>query len=195
MEQVLMHFEMRRVFSVLFHAAPSVSASVTQVPTRAAIRAEAERLLTVYGDSIFRLAYSYLHTREDAEEVVQDTLLQYLKEQPAFHDETHAKAWCLRVAGNLAKNRIKYNRVRAADELNEELVAEEREDLSFVWEAVKQLPEVYREVIHLFYQEGYQTAEIAGILRRSEATVRSQLARGRAQLKTVLKEAYDFGEV
>lgn len=195
MEQALERFEMRRVFSALFHAAASISAPVTPVSTRAAIHAEAERLLTVYGNSIFRLAYSYLHTREDAEEVVQDTLLQYLKEQPAFRDETHAKAWCLRVAGNLAKNRLKYNRVRAADELNEELVAEEREDLSFVWEAVKQLPEVYREVIHLFYQEGYQTAEIAGILRRSEATVRSQLARARAQLKTVLMEAYDFGEV
>ena len=195
MEQALERFELRRVFSALFQAAASISAPVTPVPTRAAIHAEAERLLTVYGNSIFRLAYSYLHTREDAEEVVQDTLLQYLKEQPAFRDETHAKAWCLRVAGNLAKNRLKYNRVRAADELNEELVAEEREDLSFVWEAVKQLPEVYREVIHLFYQEGYQTAEIARLLHRGEATVRSQLARGRAQLKTVLKEAYDFGEV
>ena len=97
------------------------------------------------------------------------------------------------MAGNLAKNRIKYNRVRDADEFNEELAAEERDDLSFVWEAVKALPVKYREVVHLFYHEGYSTAEIARILDRKETTVRSDLSRGREQLKTVLKEAYDFG--
>ena len=162
-------------------------------PSRADVNATAERLLDRYGNSILRLAYSYLHNTADAEEVVQDTLVQFLKETPKFADETHEKAWCLRVAGNLAKNRIKYKQVRDADELNEELAAEERDDLSFVWEAVKALPVKYREVVHLFYHEGYSTAEIARILDRKETTVRSDLSRGREQLKTVLKEAYDFG--
>ena len=78
-----------------------------------------------------------------------------------FNDSNHEKAWCLRVAGNLAKNRIKYNAVRDADELNEELIDEQREDLSFVWEAVKALPIKYREVIHLFYHEGYPPRDSA----------------------------------
>lgn len=160
---------------------------------RADVNAEAERLLDCYGNSILRLAYSYLHNMSDAEEIVQDTLVQYLKEAPAFADEIHEKAWCLRVAGNLAKNRIKYTQVRDADELNEELAAEARDDLSFVWEAVRALPVKYREVVHLFYHEGYTTAEIARILQMKEATVRSNLSRGREQLKAVLKEAYDFG--
>ena len=69
----------------------------------------------------------------------------------------------------------------------------EREDLSYVWEAVKGVPEVQREVIHLFYQDGYQTAEIAEILGRKEATVRSDLKRAREHLKEILKEDYDFG--
>ena len=157
------------------------------------VNTQAARLLDTYGNSILRLSYSYLHNMADAEEVVQDTLIQFLQEAPTFHDATHEKAWCLRVAGNLAKNRIKYNAVRNADELNDELVSEERDDLSFVWEAVKALPVKYREVIHLFYHEGYTTAEIAGILQMKEATVRSNLSRGREQLKAVLKEAYDFG--
>ena len=176
-----------------FSAAARFAAEIVEFPSRATANATAERLLNDYGNNILRLAYSYLHNMEDAEEVVQDTLLQYLNETPAFADHTHEKAWCLRVAGNLAKNRIKYNKVRDADELNDELVAEEREDLSFVWEAVKSLPEKYREVVHLFYHEGYSTAEIAQILGRNEATVRSHLSRGRERLKTVLKEAYDFG--
>lgn len=52
------------------------------------------------------------------------------------------------VAANLSKNKIDYNKIRETDELEETLVAEEREDLSFVWEAVKALPEKYREVLH-----------------------------------------------
>ena len=77
-------------------------------------------------------------------------------------------------------------------ELSELLVGKEDEDLAFVWDAVKQLPDKYREVIHLFYQEGYSTKEIAEILNRNESTVRSDLKRGRDKLKNILKEAYDF---
>lgn len=47
------------------------------------------------------------------------------------------------VAANLSKNKIDYNRIRTTDELQDTLVAEERENLSFVWEAVKQLPSKY----------------------------------------------------
>lgn len=172
---------------------PAAKQADAPAASRDDINAEAERLLDRYGNSLLRLAYSYLHNMSDAEEIVQDTLVQYLQEAPAFADDTHEKAWCLRVAGNLAKNRIKYNQVRDADELNEDLAAEERDDLSFVWEAVRSLPVKYREVVHLFYHEGYTTAEIARILQMKEATVRSNLSRGREQLRAVLKEAYDFG--
>ena len=98
----------------------------------------------------------------------------------------------MKVAANLSKNRIDYNRLRDTDELNEELIAEEREDLSFVWEAVKSLPEKYREAIHLYYYEGYSTGQMAVLLERKESSVRSDLKRGREKLKMILKEAYDF---
>lgn len=155
----------------------------------------AEMILTRFGDSILRYAYTYLHNMSDAEEVLQDTLVQFLKTAPEFESENHEKAWLLRVAANLSKNRIRYNKLRETDELNDELVAEEREDLSFVWEAVKSLPVKYREVIHLFYHEGYQTAQIAKVLGRNESTVRSDLRRGREKLKEVLKGEYDFEKI
>lgn len=162
---------------------------------RAEINRRAEMILTRFGDSILRYAYTYLHNMSDAEEVLQDTLVQFLKTAPEFENENHEKAWLLRVAGNLSKNRIEYNKIRETDELNDELIAEDREDLSFVWDAVKSLPVKYREVIHLFYHEGYQTAQIAKVLGRNESTVRSDLRRGREKLKEVLKGEYDFEEV
>ena len=73
---------------------------------------------------------------------------------------------------------------------NEELAAEQRQDLAFVWEAVSKLPERYRQAMHLFYHEGYASREIAHILGRNEATVRSDLQRGREKLRKMLKEEY-----
>lgn len=182
----------RRFFALL--APEDGAASREQPAVRETVNRQAERMLTEYGTSILRLAYSYLHNLSDAEEVLQDTLIQFLKTAPALDSPRHEKAWLLRVAANLSKNRIDYNRIRLTDELNEELISEEREDLSFVWEAVKALPAHQREAVHLFYHEGYTAAEISAMLGRREATVRSDLRRGRARLKEILKEAYDFEE-
>lgn len=156
------------------------------------VNAQAARILDSYGNSVLRLAYSYLHNMPDAEDILQETLIRYFRSAPQFESDSHEKAWLLRVAANLSKNRIDYNKIRFSEELNEEIAADEKDDLSFVWEAVKQLPQTQSEVIHLFYQEGYSTAEIAKLLSRRESTVRSDLKRGREKLRMILKEAYDF---
>lgn len=148
---------------------------------REAVNQLAKKYMEQYGNAVLRLAYSYLHNLQDAEDILQETLLKVLEARPEFESDSHEKAYLLKTASNLAKNRIDYNKRREADELNDELVAEEREDLTFVWEAVKSLPDTAREVIHLFYQEGYQMAEIAKILGRKESTVRSDLKRARGE--------------
>lgn len=211
--QLLGGFEMEHAISYdtfaarpqprLLHSVYSLIASIlcltshkTQTSSKALdreiINQQAEQFFHHYGNHILRLAYSYLHNLSDAEEILQETLIRYLDKAPVFEHAEHEKAWLCHVASNLSKNRLKYNSIRSTDELQEELVAEEREDLSFVWEAVKNLPDKYREVIHLYYYEGYPTAEIARILKRNESTVRSDLRRGRERLKEQLKEAYDF---
>ena len=163
---------------ILF-AAKLLAANPAREDAQADVNARAAEILDTHGNAILRYAYSYLHNMEDAEEVLQDTLVQFLKTAPAVESEAHEKAWLLRVA----------------DELNDELVAENRDDLSFVWQAVRDLPEKYRAPVHLFYHEGYSTKQIAEILQRGEANVRSDLHRGRALLREILKEAYDFDEI
>lgn len=82
--------------------------------TRASDRADqmTADALDTYGNAILRCAYSYLHNMADAEEVLQDTLLKLLTAAPTFESEEHKKAWLLRVAANLSKNRIEYNALR-----------------------------------------------------------------------------------
>lgn len=152
----------------------------------------AERIMDVYGDAVLRLAYTYVHNMSDAEDILQETLIRYLENRPVFASENHEKAWLFRVAANLSKNKIAYNKIRQADQLEEQLIAQEREDLTFVWDAVKRLPESYREAIHLYYYEGFPTAQIAEILGKKESSVRSDLRRGREKLREVLREEYDF---
>lgn len=162
-------------------------------PSRARVNQQAEALLDRHGESILRLAYSYLHNQSDAEDILQDTLIQYLRTAPVLESPAHEKAWLLRVAGNLSKNLLRAQGYRQADQLEETLVAQEREDLSYVWDAVKALPVPYREAIHLFYYEGYSTAQIAQILDQKESTVRSRLKRGREKLKPLLEEVGALG--
>ena len=175
-------------------APKSIPAGETAAPADRLTSAdrEAKRLLDSYGNSILRYACSYLHDLNDAEEILQDTLLKRLACRLTFDSPSHEKAWLLRVAGNLSKNRLSYNAVRSTDELRDDLIAGQREDLSFVWDAVGHLPEQQRAAIHLFYYEGLSTREIARVLRKKESTVRSDLRRGRERLRSILKEEYDF---
>ncbi len=171
---------------ILFSASADAETKENERARRAA------EAMKEYGNNILRLAYSYMHNMADAEDILQDTIIKYLDKAPVFDSAEHEKAWLLKVCANLARNKLDYNKVRAADELDDRIMGEQREDLSFVWEAVKQLPVKQREVIHLFYYEGYPTKEIAQILKRNESTVRSDLKRARDKLKEILKEVYDF---
>ena len=124
--------QLLRAGAALFHAAARLFAAkeTSKAAAQDDVSARAAQILDTHGNAILRYAYSYLHNMADAEEVLQDTLMQLLKTAPRFESEAHEKAWLLRVAGNLSKNRLSYNAMRAADELNDELVAENREDLS-----------------------------------------------------------------
>lgn len=185
-------------FSALKEALRRVFFSIEETPqplqpSREKVNQRATALLDQYGEHILRLAYSYLHNQSDAEDILQDTLIQYLRTAPVLESPAHEKAWLLRVAGNLSKNLLRAQGYRQADQLEETLVAQEREDLSYVWDAVKALPVPYREAIHLFYYEGYSTAQIARILDQKESTVRSRLKRGREKLRPLLEEVGALG--
>ncbi|WP_418370850.1 sigma factor-like helix-turn-helix DNA-binding protein [Agathobaculum sp.] len=118
-----------------------------------------------------------------------------MRTSPELESPAHEKAWLLRVAINLSKNKLNSAWFKRTDTLEESYpCADLDSNLAFVWDAVRALPSKYREPIHLFYHEGYSTAEIARILGQKESTVRSLLHRGRSMLKETLKEAYDFDE-
>ena len=149
-----------------------------------------------YADRVFAAAFSVCKNQADADDAVQDTFIKYQTTGTDFADETHLKAWLLRVAINRATDitRAFWHRNKVSwEDYMDTLTFEEPADKG-LFEAVMRLPDKYRAVIHLFYYEDYSVQEIAGLLNRSEGTVKSQLSRGRALLKSQLTEEWDDDE-
>ena len=146
-----------------------------------------EAVIRRYSDMVYRLAFARTGNRSDAEDLYQEVFLRYLTQAPAFTSEDHRKAWLLRVAVNCANRFHTAPWRKRTEPLSEALSvpAPEGEDL---WEELRRLPERDRTVLHLYYYEDMTTEEIAKMLDRNPATVRSQLLRARAKLKKLLVE-------
>ena len=147
--------------------------------------------LDKYGNTLLRLAYSYMKNVHDAEDVVQEVFVQLFKNIENFQSDDYKKHWLICVARNICKNKLKSAWFKRYAELTEMPYYDEYKD-SYVLDKVMNLSLKYREIIYLYYYEGYNTVEIASIIDKKEATVRSLLSRGRNILKEELREEYDF---
>ena len=141
-----------------------------------------------YAPAVYRLAYARTGNRADAEDVMQEVFLRLVKARPSFGSGAHAKAWLLRVAANCASDLFRLPWRKREEPLEEDVSAPEEPREGSVTQAVLSLPARYRVPIHLYYYEEYSVAEIAGIMGKSEGTVKSWLFRARALLRDKLKE-------
>ena len=144
-------------------------------------------LVDRYQDTVFKVALTHCRNRADAEDIVQEVFLSYIKAKPQFADENHEKAWFIRVAINQCKNLTGSFWKRRVGGFTEDIPFEQKEEQD-LFSAVMGLPEKYRTVIHLFYYEGYSVKEIGQILKCSETAITTRLNRGRKKLKEILKE-------
>jgi len=144
-------------------------------------------------DTVFRVAFNYLRSAADADDVCQDTFVALYRSGREFEDDEHLKAWLVRVAINQCKSmfRMPWRRVEDIDGYAERIAAPL--DGHALLREVMALPEKYRIPVYLFYYEGYRTDEIARMLGVPGATVRTRLARARKRLASVLGEG-DFDE-
>ncbi len=149
-----------------------------------------------YADMVYRLAKIHSRNEYEVEDAFQEVFLKLFQNQESIISEEHLKAWLIRVTINQCHSMSKtaWNRHKVAmesiQEQGEEPVTEEKEDFSEVYEAVRELPDKYKEAIHLYYYEEYSIKEIASLLGKSESTIKTQLSRGRQLLEKKLKEVY-----
>lgn len=149
------------------------------------MRQSLHELAAMYQDNLFAAAFNICQNAQDAEDVIQDTFIQYHTTKKEFENEQHIRAWLIRVAINKAKNvtRTFWRRNKISIEDYMETLTFETPESADLFETVMQLPEKYRIVIHLYYYEDYAVSEIADILKLSESNVKTRLSRGRAMLR------------
>jgi RNA polymerase sigma factor (sigma-70 family) len=139
-------------------------------------------------DSIYRISYMYMKNKYDAEDITQSVFTKMIVKEKTFENLEHEKAWLTLLAINTCKNHfktwwnkhIKYVEVEASSNDN-------HDDLL---DFVLNMPVKYKDVIYLYYYEGYSTKDIASLMGKNENTVRSNLSRARDLLKEILKEEY-----
>ena len=146
-----------------------------------------------YMDTIFRIAYSYLRSQADADDVTQDVLIQLYKTDTAFESDDHLKHWLIRVTVNRCKNifRSPWRKVEDIADYENSLTFEAPEH-GELFDAVMALDKRYRLPVLLYYYEGYSQKEIAGLLSLPEETVRTRLFRARGKLKATLTEVLQY---
>lgn len=147
-------------------------------------------LVKKYIDTVFRLAFSYLKSREDAEDATQNVFLKLYRQKRPFEGEEHIRNWLIRVTVNECKTMLRapWRQTESFEDYAATLSFEDPER-SALFHAVMDLPKKYRLPIYLYYYEGYSTAELAEILRMPKGTVCVNLKRARELLKKTLEEA------
>jgi len=150
-----------------------------------------ERVVEIYNrnfDMIYRVCFAYLKNLAETEDTVSDVFVKLLKLRTAFENNNHEKAWLLRVSINLCKDRLK-SRWHKKTSIDSDIISEDNGfEIDDTLQAVMKLPSNYKDVIVLYYYEGYKTDEIANILHKPHSTIRNHLSEARKALKGVLED-------
>lgn len=171
---------------------------------------EIERWVQGYADDVYRLAFTYLKSAHDADDIVQTVFLKALSKAPDFENSSHERAWFIRVTANACKDVLRDRgrrpmavggsqdmanvadaQSRPAASASVSLMPPEGAAPGPVTEAVLGLPTDYREAIFLHYYAGYSTREVAFLTESTEVAVRARLSRARKKLRMLLKGGAD----
>lgn len=138
-----------------------------------------------YRDDVYRLAVNYTHNPQEAEDVCQTVFMKLLEQGDLTPGKE--KAWLMQVTANQCRSLLRSSWWKRTVALDETVPApQDTEDETI--QAVRKLPPKYRVVIYLRYFEEYTAAEIGQLLKIPASTVTTRLARGREQLKKLLRE-------
>lgn len=145
---------------------------------------EFELFVEKYADTVTRICFVNLENCADAEDAWQNVFLKLFKAKHLWNKPyEELRKWLVTVTLNECRD-IKRKLFRRNHYDIDELEVSYTEDFNkdLVHE-IRRLPTKYREVIELFYFEGYSIGEISDILSEKENTVKSRLKRGRELLK------------
>lgn len=172
---------------------PTFAANADAVLARARMgdSAALEALFRAFEGPVYSLSRRICRTTEDAEDVVQETFFEVCRSIRHFRGEGSIWGWIRSIAASKALMRLRRNKYRETDELEDEFVPMRREDTALRMDleaALERLGETSRAVVWLHDVEGYTHEEIAAMMGRTVSFSKSQLARAHARLRRWLGE-------
>lgn len=147
-----------------------------------------KKVIDTHGDNLYRICLIMLGNKQDAEDVLQETFLKYIQKAPKFRDDTYEKAWLFRCVSNMCKDMLRFRKRHRYENIDDLEVPYIMEEDRLILEEIMTLSTKYKEVLILYYSEGYKISEIAEMIQSSQSTVKKRLERGRNLLKNNLKE-------
>ncbi len=157
-------------------------------------------LVTAHQQFVYNLAWRALGNSEEAEDAAQEAFVRAWLALPNFRGQAQFRTWLYRIVTNLCCNRLPRLRrdlaaLGEAEVLNvpaeqphgleDELEAGERR--AFLHAQIESLPESYRVLVLLRFQQGLPYEEIATVLSLPLGTVKTGLHRARARLRAALR--------
>lgn len=172
-------------------------------------------LIGMYSAKLYKVAYALLGSRQDAEEVVQDTFLRAYRAMRTFRGDSSLETWLHRITMNLARNKYQWNHRRGSGlnvsltscdgsdgdsgteneqdvpdrRMEPDVVLEQDEIGTIIMKALSRLPDNIRETMLLRHVNDMPYELIAQKLDCKVGTVKSWLSRGREMLRDSLAAA------
>jgi RNA polymerase sigma-70 factor (ECF subfamily) len=161
------------------------------VRTDSALERAFEARLSEWSHLAFRVAYSVLRHREDAEDIAQEALAKAHGRLGQLRDPDRLRAWLVRMLDRREADQRRLVREQSAAFMqaapSSENLAVSAERSARLWEVIDSLSEKLRLAVVLNAIEGHDVAEVASILGIPEGTVKSRLFDARQQMRERLK--------
>ena len=138
------------------------------------------------------ISYGYTKSRDDSLDIIQNVFTKLVNNPKQFNNLNEEKYWLIRITINECKDFLRKKSKRPM--INADLVNSfsnydsETENLHYIADVVKTLPEKYKVVIILFYWDSLSIKEIAKVLKVSEDAVKKRLERARKLIKIEMEE-------
>ncbi|MEM7290488.1 MAG: sigma-70 family RNA polymerase sigma factor, partial [Pseudomonadota bacterium] len=159
-----------------------------------------QTLISRHYDLIFRIAWKWCGSRDDAEDITQDVCLRLARNLASFDGNARFSTWLYRVVLNATRDHHRRKQADArkladwqadptqAMQTTADMPNQDRQ-LEELWQAVRQLPQKQCETVMLVFGEELSHGEAAQILGCAEGTVASNIHDAKRKLRCLLKQA------
>ena len=151
-------------------------------------------------DKCYRFAASILRNGPESEDVAQEVLLKMWDRRDQLAEINNLEAWAIRATRNLSLDKMRHSAWRTGDvdalyahassAIASDTQVEQREAVDAVFDCMKQLPDLQRNILHLREVEEQSYDEIAQALDLSAAQVKVYLHRARKKVRELLDPSH-----